>query len=104
MDPLALGIVGSTQPEVFRGTVEAMVQRLLADSASFWADALAQDGPIEIWVINGERYLYNGNHRFHAAVQSGVAIPPDLIRIVDKPGSTIPTFLLQDLVWLPGLK
>ena len=34
------------------------------------------DGPIEIWEIGGERFLYNGNHRFHAAVLAGVEIPP----------------------------
>jgi hypothetical protein len=104
MNPNALGIQGSTQPELFRGTVDAMAQQLKANPTRFWQDALANDGPIEIWVINGERYLFNGNHRFHAAVQAGVDIPADGIRIVDKAGSQIPTFLLNALTWLPGVK
>jgi hypothetical protein len=104
MDPYSLGIKGSTQPELFRGTVDGMAQRLNADPTRFWQDALATDGPIEIWVINGERYLYNGNHRFQAATQAGVHIPADMIRIVDKTGSQISTFLLKDLTWLPGVK
>ena len=41
-------------------------------------------GPIEVWVIRGERYLFNGNHRFQAALQASVEIPADLIRIVEK--------------------
>lgn len=81
-----------------------MVQRLQADAEGFWRGSLAQDGPIEIWVIQGERYLFNGNHRYHAADIARRAIPDDMIKIVEKPGVPIPTFLLKDLVWLPGLK
>jgi hypothetical protein len=104
VDPNALGIKGSTQPEIFRGTVDAMVQQLRTNAAQFWQIALATDGPIDIWVINHERYLFNGNHRFQAALQAGVAIPANMIRIVDKTGSQIPTYLLMDLTWLPGFK
>jgi hypothetical protein len=102
--PASLGIKGSTQPELFRGTVDAIARQLNADPARFWQDSLAHDGPIEIWVIGGERYLSNGNHRFQAALQEGVEIPADTIRIVDKTGSQVPTFLLEDLTWLPGFK
>ena len=81
-----------------------MAQQLRANPTTFWHDALSKDGPIEIWVVNGERYLFNGNHRFQAALQAGVEIPADMIRIVDKTGVQIPTFLLADLTWLPGVK
>ncbi len=81
-----------------------MAQQLKANPTKFWQDALAKDGPIEIWNINGERYLFNGNHRFQAALQAGVDIPVDMIRIVDKTGSQIPTFLLKDLTWFPSVK
>jgi hypothetical protein len=59
---------------------------------------------LEIWEINGERFLYNGNHRYHAAAQAGADIPPTAVRIVDRTGSTIPTFPLDQLDWLPGMK
>lgn len=76
----------------------------MTDPGRFWQEALARDGPIEVWVIQGERYLHNGNHRFHAAVQAGVGIPADHIRIMDKTGSQIPTFRFADLTWLSGTK
>jgi hypothetical protein len=104
VNPNSLGIKGSTQPEIFRATVDGMAQQLRADPAKFWQDALANDGPIEIWVINGEHYLFNGNHRCQAALQAGVDIPGAMIRIVDKTGSQIPTFLLKDVIWLAGVK
>jgi hypothetical protein len=104
MNPNSLGIKGSTQPEIFRGTVDAMAQQLQADPAKFWRDALAKDGPIEIWDIDGDLYLFNGNHRFQAALQSGVDIPKDVIRVVHRAGCQVPTFLLENLIWLPGLK
>ncbi|HZT83678.1 MAG TPA: hypothetical protein VFA26_25840 [Gemmataceae bacterium] len=104
MKPHALNIKGSTQPEIYRGTVDAMVQELQADAAKFWQEALSKNGPIEVWEINGERFLYNGNHRYHAAVQAGVEIPDAMITIVDRSGSTIPKFPLTQLDWLPGVK
>ena len=104
MNPNSLGIKGSTQPEVFRGTVDAMAQQLQANPTAFWQNALANDGPIEVWDINGERYLFNGNHRLQAALQAGVDIPADMIRIVNKTGSQVPTFLLKDLTWVFGVK
>jgi hypothetical protein len=77
---------------------------LQADPAKFWQDRVAAGGPIEIWEIAGGRYIYNGNHRYHAAAQVGVDIPPAAIRIVNMTGSTIPTFTLAQQVWLPGVK
>ena len=104
MDPTALGIVGSTQPELFQGTIDAIAARLLTDASAFWTESLAKDGPIEIWHIDGQRFLYNGNHRFHAAVLAGCDIPPGSILLVDKPGCAIPVFLLCNVVCLPGRK
>lgn len=104
MNPQALNIKGATQPEVYRGTVDAMAQALTSDPARFWQESLAKNGPLEVWEINGERFLYNGNHRYHAAVQAGVDIPESTVRIVDRTGSNIPTFPLDQLDWLPGTK
>jgi hypothetical protein len=104
VDAKSLGIIGSTQPEIFKGTVDALAQLLLIDAARFWQEAMARDGPIEIWVIGGNRYIHNGNHRFQAALQAGVEIPPEVVVIVDKTGSQVPTFLLHNLTWVPGLK
>src|SRR6266508_1886554 len=104
VSPQALNVRGSTQPELFQGTVDAMAQAIRADAARFWRDSCNKDGPIEIWEINGERFIYNGNHRFHAAVQTGTDIPDFAIKIVSMAGSSIPTFPLNQLTWLPGLK
>jgi hypothetical protein len=102
--PQSLNIKGSTQLEIFRGTVDAIARLLAADSVRFWQSSTADDGPLEIWEIGGERYLYNGNHRYHAAVQAGVDIPVEAIRIVNSSGSTIPTFSFAQQIWLPGVK
>ena len=92
IDPTSLHIVGSTQPELFDGTIQAMRQQFRNDPAAFWKQALSQDGPIEIWEINGQRYLSNGNHRWQAAaVEEGVTIPAENILIIDRTGSQIPT-------------
>ncbi len=104
MTSTALNIKGSTQPEVFRDTVDAMANAVAADAPKFWQESVSKDGPLEIWEINGERYLYNGNHRYHAAVQAGVEIPDAAILIVDRTGSSIPTYPLDQLDWLPGFK
>jgi hypothetical protein len=104
IDPLALDIRGSTQPEVFSGTVDLIADLLRSDADAFWQEALQQSGPIEIWELGGERYLYDGNHRYHAAIRAGVGIPSEAIRITNKTGSTIPTFAFKDITWLPGLK
>jgi hypothetical protein len=102
--PQALNIRGSTQPEVFRATVDVMAQALQHDASRFWQEALNRDGPIEIWEINGERFLYNGNHRYHAAVQAGVEIPESSLLAKDMTGTVIPTFAMDQLTWLPGFK
>jgi hypothetical protein len=104
MSPQSLNVVGSTQPEIFQQTVDEMVQAIQADLDHFWQGALRTDGPIEVWVIGGERYLFNGNHPYQAAVAAGADIPNDVILVRDRTGSTIPTFRLDQLVWLPGRK
>ena len=81
MDPNSLNIRGSTQPELFRATVDDMARALQTDATRFWARSLQSDGPIEIWEINGERFLSNGNHRYQAAVLIGVEIPDDMIMV-----------------------
>ena len=104
MNLKSLNVKGGTQPELFQGTVDAMARELRTNPAKFWADALAKDGPIEIWEIRGERWLYNGNHRYLAAVQAGVDIPANHITIVDKTGSSIATWPFDQMTTLPGLK
>ena len=104
VNPQDLDIKGGTQPEIFRGTVEAMVHELKSDAPKFWRDTVARNGPIEIWEVNGERWLFNGNHRYQAAVLAGVEIPDSVILVVNKSGSSIPTYPLDQLNWLPGFK
>src|SRR5438477_1943031 len=103
IDPLSLNITGSTQPQLSAGRIAAMVQELQdpTGAAAFWQQALQNDGPIEIWEISGQRFLYNGNHRWHAAVAAGVQIPPVNLRIVQRPGCTIPTWPLNGLTRIP---
>jgi hypothetical protein len=103
VQPTDLRIKGSTQPELFEGTIQGMVRQLQTDAPHFWQEALTNDGPIEIWEINGDRYLYNGNHRWHAAVEAGVEIPAEHIRIVPKTEASIPLWPLEDRVRLPTL-
>src|SRR5205807_3116323 len=98
VSPQSLNIKGSTQLEIFRDTVDAIVRQLTVDPVRFWQDSVAADGPIDIWEIAGERYIYNGNHRYHAAVQAGADIPTAAIRIVNMTGSSIPTFTLTQQV------
>jgi hypothetical protein len=102
VNPLSLNLKGGTQPEIFQGRVDAIVQELTADATRFWRQSLAQNALIEIWEINGERWLYDGNHRYHAAIQAKVDIPSSNIKIVDKTGSTIPTWRFDQMTWLPG--
>ena len=104
MSPQSLNVRGGTQPEIFRGTVDVIARELQTDPTKFWQDALASDGPIEIWEIAGERWLYNGNHRYQAAVQAGVDIPADQVLIVDKTNSSVPTWRFDQMTTLSGLK
>ena len=94
IDPSQLGIKGTTQPELFDGLIQSMVKDLSDPQTrdAFWQQSLQDDGPIEIWEINGEGFLYNGNHRWHAAVAAGVGIPQALIEIKAKPGATVLTW------------
>jgi hypothetical protein len=103
IDPLSLNIIGSTQPQLSAGRIAAMVQELQDPNraAAFWQNSLKNDGPIEIWEINGQRFLYNGNHRWHAAVAAGINIPAVSIRVVQRPGCTIPTWPLNSLTRIP---
>lgn len=104
MSPQSLSVVGSTQPEIFRVTVDEMARALTVDPTFFWASTLRMNGPIEVWVINGERYLFNGNHRYQAALAAGADIPPEAVVIVDQTGSSILTFRFDQMVWMPGRK
>jgi hypothetical protein len=102
VDPKSLNIAGSPQPEFFDGIVQEMRHQLKNDPFAFWKTALSNDGPIEIWEIGGKRYLYNGNHRWQAAVEEGAIIPAENIRLVDRTGSQIPTWALNQRHRLPG--
>jgi hypothetical protein len=104
VSPQSLNIRGSIQPEVFRGTVDDMVHEIGTDPDQFWHESFQTDGPIEIWEINGERFLANGNHRYHAAATAGTDIPDHMVVVTDKTGSMVPTFPLDQLDWLPGRK
>ena len=104
MTPQSLNVKGGTQPEIYKGTVDIIVQMLLTNPAAFWQISLAQDGPIVVWEINVERWLLNGNHRYQAAIQIGVDIPDAHVAIVDKTGTAIPTWRFDQMIWLAGLK
>ena len=104
MNPQSLNVIGSTQPEIFRVTVDEMAQALLADADLFWSATVSQDGPIELWEIKGERFLFNGNHRYQAAIGAGTDIPIEAILVRDMAGSAIPTFRFDQMVWMPGRK
>ncbi len=104
MSPQSLNLTGSTQPEIFQATVDDMARAILADPAQFWQQSVQTDGPIEIWEIGGERFLFNGNHRYQAALAADADIPNDCIVVRDMTGSAIPTFRFDQLVWLPGHK
>src|SRR5688500_7456343 len=104
VSPHSLNVCGATQPEIYRGTVDDMAQAIRTDPDHFWQEALRSDGKIEIWVINGERYLYNGNHRYQAALAAGAEIPDDMIHMEDRTGSAILTYRFDQMTWLPGRK
>jgi hypothetical protein len=106
IEPGSLDIKGSTQPEIYDGTVRRMIAELTdpIKAATFWQNSLRLDGPIEIWEINGERYLYNGNHRWHAALEAGARIPIANIIIVVQGTSQILTWPLDRMTRVPGFK
>ena len=100
----SLNLIGATQPEIFRQTVDDMVAALRADAARFWRNSLEADGPLEIWEINGQRYLANGNHRFQAALAIGAEIPDEMIVEPDMTGSGVLVFRFDQMTWLSGRK
>jgi hypothetical protein len=106
VDPRSLNIHGSMQPELFAGTVQGMRQQLsnLHTAEAFWRQSVARDGPITIYEISGQRFLFNGNHRFQAALAEGVPIPEWAIRIEQRPNYSGPLFGLDQMIWLPGNK
>lgn len=104
MTPQSLNVKGGTQPEIYKETVDEMSQALLADAAAFWKTALVRDGPIEIWEVNGEAWLFNGNHRYQAAIQAGVEIPDEQICVVDMTGTAILLWRFDQMAWLSGKK
>jgi hypothetical protein len=102
--PHALNVSGGTQPDIYEGTVVDIAVELGMAAAGFWQQAMIDDGPIAIWIINGERWLSNGNHRFQAAIRAGVEIPESHITITDMSGRAIPTWRFDQMTWLPGRK
>ncbi len=54
-----------------------MAKALKANPTKFWNETLAKDGPIEIWGLEEGDFLYNGTHRFLAALQARVEIDQD---------------------------
>ncbi len=103
IDPYSLPVKGTTQPEIFRGTVDEMAEKLTQNPSKFWRESVAEDGPIEIWVINDSYFITNGNHRYQAALKTGATIPSEAIEVL-KSDSAIPTFSLENLTWMPGKK
>jgi hypothetical protein len=87
VNPRSLNIEGSTQPELFEGTIQGMRQQLRnpQTAEAFWRDSVAKDGPIRILEVNGKRYIENGNHRFQAALAQGVKIPEWAIKVEQAP-------------------
>lgn len=100
----ALNVSGGTQPDIYIGTVDDIAVELGVDPAGYWQQAMIDDGPIAIWIINGERWLSNGNHRFQAAIRAGVEIPESHVTITDMSGTAIPTWRFAQMTWLPGRK
>lgn len=99
----ALNIAGSLNAAIERNRID-FLKNLLGDPktrGAAWDKMGLDDGPIEIWNINGKRFLANGNHRFHAAKELGIPIPHNQVKIIDKGSSPIPTIRLEDLVELP---
>lgn len=104
MDPKALNVVGATQPDIYRGTVEDMVLAIRSDPDGFWRESFRTDGHVRVWVIGGERFLSNGNHRYQAALTAGSDIPEEMIEVQDAAGSGALTFRFDQMTWLPGRK
>jgi hypothetical protein len=104
LTPQSLNVSGATQPAIYIGTVDDIAAELIADPAKYWQEAMLDDGPITIWIINGERWLSNGNHRYQAAIRVGADIPETQVIIADMTSQAIPTWRFDQMNWLPGRK
>ncbi len=94
--PNSLNVIGSLQPDLTKEILDSMIQKM--EEGKFdWEKAKENDGFIEIWEVQGNRYLANGNHRYYAAEQIGIDIPPAQIVIIDKGNKDIPTFLRENM-------
>ena len=102
VDPKSLNITGSTQGELFSGDIAWMRQQLRNNPEKFWKDTVAEDGKIKILEIQGKRYLSNGNHRWHAAVDEGVTIPDWAIEFQLRPEYRGQLTPLDQMIRLPG--
>jgi hypothetical protein len=104
--PRSLNVNGSMDPVVFEGTIDGMRAQLRnpQTAEAFWRSTVARDGPITIYEINGQRYIFNGNHRFQAALAEGAEIPEWAIRVEQRPNYTGPLFRLDQMDRLPGTK
>lgn len=104
MRPQSLNVIGATQTDLYQSTVDDMVQLLRIDPDAFWSDSFRTDGPVEVWELNGQRFLSNGNHRYQAASIADVEIPDQMIVIRQMTGSGVLTFRFDQMIWLPGRK
>jgi RHS repeat-associated protein len=102
VNPRSLNIHGSMNSGVSPQTVNGMRQQLRTPQTAeaFWRQSVAQDGPITIYEINGQRYIFNGNHRYQAALAEGAQIPEWAIRIEQRPNYSGPLFRLDQLDWV----
>lgn len=96
VNPNSLEIIGSIQPYLTRSILDSMVEKMQGGKFD-WEKAKENDGPIEIWEIEGRRYLANGNHRYRAAQYAGINIPSNQVVVVHKGQMDVPTFLHQNM-------
>jgi hypothetical protein len=106
VDPRRLGVSGSTQPEIFAGTVSDMRQAMRSNHEAFWRESIKR-GPVRILEVESmdqRRVLEDGNHRFQAALAEELPIPDWAFRVelVTTWGS--PIWPLHQQTWLPGRK
>lgn len=94
--PTSLNVIGSLQPDLTKEILDSMIGKM-KEGQFDWNKAKENDGFIEIWEINGNRYLGNGNHRYFAAEQLGIDIPAAQIIIIDKSHTEVPTFLRENM-------
>jgi hypothetical protein len=97
-----LNIVGSTQGKLYNGDIAWMRQQLRNNPEQFWRQTVATDGKIKILEINGRRYIANGNHRWHAAVEEKVTIPKWAIEVQVRPEFRGRLTPLDQMTRVPG--